>query len=62
MASESVTCVRTPKLVWRKEKSDIDRAIVEINELADVVYNDVEVPIEIDCRANAGKKTKAIDI
>ena len=43
-ASKSVTGVRTPRLVWRKENSVIDREIVEINEIAHVVGNDVEVP------------------
>ena len=43
-ASKSVLGMRTPRLIWRKENSVIDREIVEINEIAHVVGNDVEVP------------------
>ena len=38
-ASKSVLGMRTPRLIWRKENSVIDREIVEINEIAHVVGN-----------------------
>ena len=63
MASKSVTGVRTPKLVETMENSVIDRVIVEINELTDVVGNNVEVPRDpFHINTYTGKKTKAMDI
>ena len=63
VASKSITGVRTPKFVQRKENLVVNGVIVEIDELTDIVGENVEVPrdpLHID--TDTTEKTKTVNI